>query len=139
MKQSKTITFIKPDAFKNHEKIFDIIHNSGFKIIKATEIIRMNRKESEEFCRYFYQQHADKPFFGEIVDYIASGPIIAALLEKDNAIEDFRTLIGDTDPQIAAEGTIRKTYGTNKANNAIHGSDSKEGYLREKPIFFPEE
>ena len=89
---NQTITFIKPDAFERYEEIIGMIETHGF-VKKTSKIITMNKQESKEFCDYFYQQHVDKPFFGEIVDYIASGPIIAILLEKDNAIEDFRKLI----------------------------------------------
>jgi nucleoside-diphosphate kinase len=93
---------------------------------------RLSRKQAEDF----YAIHRERPFFGELVDYMISGPIVAAILEKTNAVEDFRTLIGATDPAKAAEGTIRRKYAQSIAANAIHGSDSDENAAIEGAFFF---
>lgn len=114
---------LKPDAIENGYagKIIDMIIGAGFKI-KAMKYTRL----SEEQAKKFYEVHAERPFYGELVEYMTSGPIIAAILEKENAVADFRTLIGATDPAEAAEGTIRKNYAESKGRNAVHGSDSDE-------------
>jgi len=114
---------IKPDAVENGYigKILDMITGAGFQI-KAMKYTRL----TEEQAKKFYEVHAERPFYGELVEYMCSGPIVAAILEKDNAVADFRTLIGATDPAEAAEGTIRKYYAESKGRNAVHGSDSDE-------------
>lgn len=114
---------IKPDAVSanNIGNILAMIENAGFRI-RAMKFTRLSRVDAETF----YAVHKERPFFGELVDYMISGPIVAAILEKDNAVEDFRKLIGATDPAEAAEGTIRKLYAKSKAENAVHGSDSDE-------------
>ena len=114
---------LKPDAIENGYagKIIDMIIGAGFKI-KALKYTRL----TEEQAKKFYEVHAERPFYGELVEYMTSGPIIAAILEKENAVADFRTLIGATDPAEAAEGTIRKNYAESKGRNAVHGSDSDE-------------
>ena len=91
---------------------------------------------SEERAKAFYAVHSERPFYGELVDYMSSGPIVAAILEKDTAVEDFRTLIGSTDPAVAAEGTIRKKYAESKGRNAVHGSDSDENAQIEGEFHF---
>jgi nucleoside-diphosphate kinase len=121
MATNRTFTMIKPDAVKNGHigNILAMITNAGFRIVslKLTQLTVSDAKE-------FYAIHAERPFFGELVEFMSSGPIVAAILEKDNAISDFRTLIGATNPAEAAEGTIRKIYATSMGENAVHGSDS---------------
>ena len=114
---------IKPDAIEsgNIGNIIQMITNAGFEI-KAMKLTQLSTEQAQEF----YEVHAERPFYGELVKYMTSGPIVAAILEKENAVADFRTLIGSTDPAEAAEGTIRKQYAESKGRNAIHGSDSDE-------------
>jgi len=123
MATNRTFTMLKPDAIENGHtgKIIDMIIGAGF-TIKAMKYTRL----SEEQAKKFYEVHAERPFYGELVEYMSSGPIVAAILEKDNAVEDFRKLIGATDPAEAAEGTIRAAYAESKGRNAVHGSDSDE-------------
>lgn len=118
-----TFTMIKPDAVENGHigKIIDMIIEAGFSI-KAMKYTRLTEAQAKEF----YAVHAERPFYGELVEYMTSGPIVAAMLEKDNAVADFRALIGATDPAEAAEGTIRAKYAESKGRNACHGSDSDE-------------
>ncbi|ROL60687.1 nucleoside-diphosphate kinase [Bacteroidetes/Chlorobi group bacterium MS-B_bin-24] len=132
MKQ-RTLAIIKPDSVEK-QVIGDIIQriqNAGFKILgmKYTRL-------TEAQAKAFYEVHKDKPFFESLVKYMTSGPVVPIALEKENAIEDFRKLIGITDPAKAEEGTIRKLYGTNIERNAIHGSDSPENGEREVAFFF---
>ena len=124
---------IKPEAVAagNTGKIIDMITSNGFKII-ALKYTRLTKEEAG----LFYEVHKERPFYGELVDYMASGPIIAAILEKGNAVSDFRTLIGATDPADAAEGTLRKRFAESKAKNAVHGSDSDENAAMEGNFFF---
>lgn len=133
MAATRTFTMIKPDATgAGHTgKIIDKIIESGFSI-KALKWTRLSKEEAGKF----YEIHRERPFYGELVDYMTSGPIVAAILEKDNAVEDFRTLIGATDPQKAAEGTIRRMFATSIAANAMHGSDSDENAANEAAFFF---
>jgi nucleoside-diphosphate kinase len=123
MATNRTFTMLKPDAIENGHmgKILDMIIQAGFHI-KAMKYTRL----SEEQAKKFYEVHAERPFYGELVEYMTSGPIVAAILEKENAVADFRALIGATDPAEAAEGTIRKAYAESKGRNAVHGSDSDE-------------
>ena len=124
---------IKPEAVAagHAGKILDMIIHSGFRVV-AMRYTRLSHKEAGAF----YAVHKERPFYGELVDYMASGPIFAIILEKDNAMEEFRKLIGATDPSQAAEGTIRKRYAESKAKNAVHGSDSDENALIEGHFFF---
>ena len=124
---------IKPEAVAagHAGKIIDMITSNGFKII-ALKYTRLSREEAGTF----YEVHKERPFYGELVDYMASGPIFAAILEKGNAVEDFRKLIGATDPANAEEGTIRKRFAESKAKNAVHGSDSDDHALIEGQFFF---
>jgi nucleoside-diphosphate kinase len=124
---------IKPEAVAagNMGKILDMIMDNGFRVI-ALKYTRLSRQEAGTF----YAVHKERPFYGELVEYMASGPIVAAILEKDNAMEDFRKLIGATDPTQAAEGTIRKRFAESKAKNAVHGSDSDENAAIEGAFFF---
>ncbi len=128
-----TFTMIKPDATAagNTGKILDKIIESGF-TIKAMKMTRLSKEEAGQF----YAVHRERSFFGELVDYMTSGPIVAAILEKNNAVEDFRTLIGATDPKNAAPGTIRNMFATSIAANAVHGSDSDENALIEGAFYF---
>ena len=123
MATNRTFTMLKPDAIENGHmgKILDMIIQSGFQI-KAMKYTRLTEVQAKKF----YEVHAERPFYGELVQYMTSGPIVAAILEKENAVADFRALIGATDPAEAAEGTIRKTYAESKGRNAVHGSDSDE-------------
>ncbi len=123
MATNRTFTMLKPDAIENGHmgKILDMIIQAGF-TIKAMKYTTLSTEQAKKF----YEVHAERPFYGELVDYMTSGPIVAAILEKENAVADFRTLIGATDPAEAAEGTIRKYYAESKGRNAVHGSDSDE-------------
>ncbi len=114
---------LKPDAIENGHmgKIIDMIIQAGFQV-KAMKLTQLTTEQAQKF----YEVHAERPFYGELVEYMTSGPIVAAILEKDNAVADFRALIGATDPAEAAEGTIRKHYAESKGRNAVHGSDSDE-------------
>ena len=128
-----TFTMIKPEAVaaNNIGGILKMIEEGGFWIVAMKKLLL-----SKERAGAFYEVHKDRPFYGELVDYMSSGPIIAAILEKDNAVADFRALIGATNPLEAAEGTIRKIYATSLANNAIHGSDSDENAKIEADFHF---
>jgi nucleoside-diphosphate kinase len=130
---NKTFTMIKPDAFANGHSgaILDQILKAGFKIV-ALKLTSLTAEKAGEF----YAIHKARPFFGELVEFMSSGAIIAAILEKNNAVEDFRKLIGATDPAKADEGTIRKLFAENLGRNAIHGSDSNENALIEGSFFF---
>lgn len=129
----RTLAIIKPDAVKKNAtgEIIAILQKAGFKVL-ALKMTKM----SKEQAMAFYEVHKERPFYGELVDYMTSGAIVPIALEKDNAVEDYRKIIGDTDPQKAAEGTIRKLFGESKAVNAVHGSDSVENGLNEVNFFF---
>lgn len=128
-----TFTMIKPDAFENGHSgaILNQIIKAGFKI-RAMKLTHL----SKDSAGAFYAVHKDRPFYGELVEFMSSGPIIAAILEKNNAVEDFRKLIGATNPADAAEGTIRKLYAESLGKNAVHGSDSDENAKIEGDFFF---
>lgn len=128
-----TLTMIKPDAVgKNHiGAILKMINEAGFRI-KAMKYTRL----TVEQAGLFYAVHREKPFFGELVEFMTSGPIVAALLEKENAVADFRALIGATNPADAAPGTIRSLFAESLQNNAVHGSDSDENAIIESDFFF---
>jgi nucleoside-diphosphate kinase len=130
---NRTFTMVKPDAFsKGHSgAILDKILKSGFRVV-ALKLTRLSKEKAGEF----YAVHKERPFYGELVDFMSSGPIIAAILEKDNAVADFRKLIGATDPAKADEGTIRKLFASSLGENAIHGSDSDENAGIEGDFFF---
>ncbi len=130
---NRTFTMIKPDATeKGHTgAILAQINKAGFRIA-AMKMLHL----SEEKAGEFYAIHKERPFFGELVEFMSRGPITAAILEKDNAVEDFRTLIGATNPAQAAEGTIRKLFAASIGENAIHGSDSDANALIEGDFFF---
>ena len=123
MATNRTFTMIKPDAVENGHTgaILAQINAAGFRIV-ALKKTQMTNNDAETF----YEVHKERPFFKELVEFMTRGPIIAAILEKENAVENFRTLIGATNPANAAEGTIRKLYAISMGENAIHGSDSDE-------------
>lgn len=131
----KTFAIIKPDAVAalRSGAIIELIELSKFNI-KKMEKIQMTRKQAE----VFYAVHQVKPFFNELVDYIISGPVIVLVLEKDNAIAEWRTLMGPTNPAQAGPGTIRRMFGTNIGSNAVHGSDAPETAKTEIALFFPD-
>lgn len=133
MAGNRTFTMIKPDATKNGHigAILNDINAGGFKIV-AMKYTQLSKAQAEQF----YAVHAERPFYGELTDFMSSGPIVAAILEKDNAVEDFRTLIGATNPAEAAEGTIRAKYATSIGENAVHGSDSDENAQIESDFHF---
>ena len=136
MATNRTFTMIKPEAVAagHAGKIIDRIISAGFKI-KAIKMTRLSAERAGEF----YEVHKERPFYGELVEYMSSGPIYAAILEKDNAVADFRALIGATDPSEAADGTIRKEFAKSKAENAVHGSDSDENAAIEGAFHFNED
>jgi nucleoside-diphosphate kinase len=121
MATNRTFTMLKPDSLEkgNTGAILEKINAAGFKIV-AMKQTQMTIRDAESF----YEIHKERPFFGELVTYMTRGPIVAAILEKENAVEDFRTLIGATNPEEAADGTIRKLYAASIGENAVHGSDS---------------
>ncbi len=130
---NKTFTMIKPDAVSagHTGAILDHIIKGGFKLV-AMKYIHLTAAQAGKF----YEVHKERPFYGELVDFMSSGPIVAAILEKDNAVADFRQLIGATNPAEAAEGTIRKLYARSIGENAVHGSDSDENAAIEGSFFF---
>jgi len=130
---NRTFTMIKPDAFSKGYtgNILAMIEKAGFRLV-ALKKIRLSVEKAGEF----YAVHKARPFYGELVEFMSSGPIVAAILEKDNAVEDFRKLIGATDPAKADEGTIRKLYAESVGKNAVHGSDSDENAQIEGSFFF---
>ncbi|MCC8361415.1 MULTISPECIES: nucleoside-diphosphate kinase [Salinimicrobium] len=133
MAGNRTFTMIKPDAVeKGHiGAILEQITASGFRIV-AMKLTQMTSRDAEKF----YEVHSERPFYGELVEFMSRGPIVAAILEKENAVEDFRTLIGATNPEDAAEGTIRKKYAASVGENAVHGSDSDENAQLEGAFHF---
>ena len=130
---NRTFTMIKPDAMKSGHAglILDRIIKEGYKIV-ALKMTKLSAEKAGEF----YAIHKERPFYGELVEFMSSGPIIAAVLEKDNAVTAFRTLIGATNPAQAADGTIRKLYAKSVGENAVHGSDSDENAKIEGDFFF---
>ena len=130
---NRTFTMIKPDAVEAGHigNILEKITSAGFKIVamKMTQL-------SKQTAGAFYEVHKERPFYGELVDFMSSGPIVAAILEKENAVADFRTLIGATNPADAAPGTIRALYAKNVGENAVHGSDSDENAAIEGSFHF---
>jgi nucleoside-diphosphate kinase len=133
MTGNRTFTMIKPDAVESGYigAILEKISSAGFKII-AMKYTQMSRRDAQAF----YAIHKERPFFGELVDFMTRGPIVSAILEKENAVEDFRALIGATNPADAAEGTIRKLYAKDIGENAVHGSDSDENAAIEGAFHF---
>jgi nucleoside-diphosphate kinase len=133
MKSNRTFMMIKPSTVKAglEGKILSMIQEAGFRIVSVKKV-----HITESMAGIFYGVHKGKPFYDDLVAFMSSGPVIAAILEKDNAIEEFRTLIGATDPSKAQAGTIRKLYGMSVRENAVHGSDSDENAAIESAFFF---
>ena len=129
----RTFTMIKPDATEKGYTgaILKMINDAGFRIA-AMRMVHLSEKKAGEF----YAVHKERPFYGELVEFMSSGPITTAILEKENAVEDFRKLIGATNPKDAAEGTIRKMFARSIGENAVHGSDSDENAIIEGDFFF---
>ncbi|MHA8106500.1 nucleoside-diphosphate kinase [Aquirufa sp. 5-AUSEE-100C1] len=135
MPTNRTFTMIKPDAVIDGftGPIIQQIEEAGFRIVAIKKV-----HLSPEQAGKFYEVHKERPFYGELCEYMSSNPIIPMILEKENAVEDFRKLIGATDPAKAEEGTIRKRFARSLSSNAIHGSDSDENAAIEGHFFFPE-
>lgn len=133
MANNITFTMIKPDAVKagNIGNILAMINNAGFKIV-AMKFTKLSSEKAGEF----YEVHKERPFYGELVEFMSSGPIVAAVLQKENAVEDFRKLIGATNPAEAEAGTIRSLYASSIGENAVHGADSDENAKREASFHF---
>ncbi len=133
MATNRTFTMIKPDGVEDGHigAILEKITAGGFKIV-ALKLTQMTVADAQEF----YAVHSERPFYGELVEFMSRGPIVAAVLEKDNAVADFRTLIGATNPADAAEGTIRNLYARSIGENAVHGSDSDENAAIESAFHF---
>jgi nucleoside-diphosphate kinase len=133
MSGTRTYTMVKPTAMRKGymAAIMNKITEGGFKIV-AAKMTKLSKEEAEAF----YAIHNERPFFGELTTFMSSGPIMAMVVEKENAVEAYRDFIGATNPEEAAEGTIRKLYGTNIGENAVHGSDSDENAANEIKFFF---
>ncbi|KUO69520.1 MAG: nucleoside-diphosphate kinase [Lutibacter sp. BRH_c52] len=133
MATNRTFTMLKPDSIENGYigAILEKISAAGFRIA-AMKMTQMTVSDAKAF----YAVHSERPFYGELVEFMSSGPIVAAILEKNNAVEDFRVLIGATNPADAAEGTIRKLYASSMGENAVHGSDSDENAAIEGAFHF---
>jgi nucleoside-diphosphate kinase len=133
MKGSITFTIVKPSALSMNYlgPILTTITDNKFKVI-AIKMMHLSKAQASAF----YAVHQDKPFFNDLVDFIISGPLVVAILKKDNAVDDYRKLIGATNPEKADPGTIRKSYGIDMQRNAVHGSDSDENALIESRFFF---
>lgn len=133
--QSLTFAMIKPEAVKqrNTGKIIDMIENNGFEVVRMVKVLI-----PEEMVQEFYAVHKEKPFFNELVEGIAAKPVIIMALYKDDAVAEWRKLIGATNPKDAAPGTIRHQFGTSIQDNAVHGSDSEKNSMFELSLFFPE-
>ncbi len=133
MTTNKTFTMLKPDSVEkgNIGAILEKINAAGFRIV-AMKLTHMTKRDAKAF----YAIHNERPFFNDLVQYMTRGPVVAAILEKDNAVEDFRALIGATNPEEAADGTIRKLFATSISENAVHGSDSDENAAIESAFHF---
>ncbi|QOF66985.1 nucleoside-diphosphate kinase [Actinobacillus sp. GY-402] len=133
MALERTLSIIKPDAVERHliGQILARFEQSGFRIA-AIKMLHLTKPQAEGF----YAEHQGKPFFDSLVEYMTSAPVVVSVLEKENAVKDYRTLIGATDPAQAAEGTIRKDFAESRQRNSVHGSDSVESAVREIAYFF---
>ena len=133
MTTNRTFTMIKPDAVENGHicAILEKITSAGFKIV-ALKYTQLSRRDAEKF----YEIHIERPFFADLVQFMTRGPIVSAILEKENAVDDFRTLIGATNPADAAEGTLRQLYAKSMGENAVHGSDSDDNARIESGFHF---
>jgi nucleoside diphosphate kinase len=136
MSLQRTLSIIKPDAVKRHliGAILARFEQQGFNIA-AAKMVQLSREQAEGF----YAEHQGKPFFEPLVEYMTSTPVFVSVLEKENAVQDYRTLIGTTNPETAAEGTIRRDFALNQRENSVHGSDSPESAAREIAYFFASE
>ena len=136
MSLQRTLSIIKPDAVKRHliGAILARFEQQGFNIA-AAKMVQLSREQAEGF----YAEHQGKPFFEPLVEYMISAPVFVSVLEKENAVQDYRTLIGTTNPETAAEGTIRRDFALNQRENSVHGSDSPESAAREIAYFFASE
>ena len=136
MSLQRTLSIIKPDAVKRHliGAILARFEQQGFNIA-AAKMVQLNREQAEGF----YAEHQGKPFFESLVEYMISAPVFVSVLEKENAVQDYRTLMGTTNPETAAEGTIRRDFALNQRENSVHGSDSSESAAREIAYFFATE
>ena len=136
MSLQRTLSIIKPDAVKRHliGAILARFEQQGFNIV-AAKIVQLNREQAEGF----YAEHQGKPFFEPLVEYMISAPVFVSVLEKENAVQDYRTLMGTTNPETAAEGTIRRDFALSQRENSVHGSDSPESAAREIAYFFAAE
>jgi nucleoside-diphosphate kinase len=132
----RTLCIIKPDAVRKkvQGKIIQMLLDAGFSI-KGMKLVRLSVEQAEKF----YEIHKERPFYRDLVNYMTSGPVIPVALEKNNAVADYRKLIGATDPSEAEEGTVRKLFAASKQENAVHGSDSVENGITEVSFFFKEE
>ena len=130
MATNRTFTMVKPDAFANAGGVIKMFQEAGFRVV-AGKVTRLSMERAGEF----YAVHSERPFYNDLCKYMSSGSIVAMILEKDNAVADFRTLIGATNPKEAAEGTVRKVYGASIEANAVHGSDSDENAQIEGSFF----
>jgi nucleoside-diphosphate kinase len=130
-----TLTMIKPEAVRNGNigNILATISSGGFDLI-AMKYIKLTHEQAEKF----YEVHRERPFYKDLVEFMSSGPIVAAVLRKENAVDAYRQFIGSTNPKDASAGTIRALYGTNIQENAVHGSDSDENAIKEAAFFFSE-
>lgn len=130
-----TLTMIKPDAVRNGNtgNILAMISTGGFGLV-AMKYLKLTREQAEKF----YEVHRERPFYKDLVEFMSSGPIVAAVLKKENAVDAYRKFIGSTNPKDAATGTIRALYATNIQENAVHGSDSDENAAKEAAFFFNE-
>ena len=136
MSLQRTLSIIKPDAVKRHliGAILARFEQQGFNIA-AAKIVQLNREQAEGF----YAEHQGKPFFEPLVEYMISAPVFVSVLEKENAVQDYRTLMGTTNPETAAEGAIRRDFALSQRENSVHGSDSPERAAREIAYFFAAE
>ena len=136
MSGNRTFTMLKPDTVESNNigNVTQMITDAGF-VIKAMKLTQLSKDQAKEL----YSVHKERHFYADLVEYMTSGPIVAAVLEKDNAVEDFRNLIGSTDPSEAKDGTIRKKYAESKGRNAVHGSDSDENAQIEAAFHFNKE
>ena len=136
MSLQRTLSIIKPDAVKRHliGAILARFEQQGFNIA-AAKMVQLSREQAEGF----YAEHQGKPFFEPLVEYMTSTPVFVSVLEKENAVQDYRTLMGTTNPETAAEGTIRRDFALNQRENSVHGSDSPESAAREIAYFFASE
>ena len=136
MSLQRTLSIIKPDVVRRNliGAILARLEQQGFSIV-AAKMVRLSKEQAEGF----YAEHQGKPFFESLVTYMMSAPVLVSVLEKENAVQDYRTLMGATNPEMAAEGTLRRDFALSQRENAVHGSDSLESAAREITYFFVSE